>query len=619
MAKVIAMSSGSAFKRQAFEKLYRFFDLPRYVRLTTVNFSRPWWLTIWQQRGLFLLVIANEILFQAWDALIPIMIAYAIEQQSLLLLAAILTGWALIAVINYAAMKLNTKFQVQIIFSVFYSAHRHLLEADPLEHTTKSTGTVLAKIERAARAYEEMLDILTFEILPVIITCITIVAMLTTLNKLFAFGVGVGLIVVACWSTFGYIFAAQVVTPRRIALEDAAKAAAVENLTQHTLIRSCFASKESDARLKKLTETTMYAEGTGWRTGHIVNLISRLLYYSLFGTIVLYLITCITNGTMSALLGTSIIISFLRSTQEIIRVGRRFYLYAKQLRIIQDMSSFMRSFTHNSFPVLTGQQACPVLKESDALSVVTTDLTFQYPRQAELFNEHQFSLQVDRSDSNKLYGIIGPSGTGKSTFISILGGQLKPLTGTVKINGIDIYAVDDTIRRQLIGLQQQTASSMRGTIRQSLVFGLPTEHQCYTDEQLMQVLINVGLWQILDAKQGLDTFIGESGLTLSGGQRQRLNFASLYLRARYYRPVLILIDEPTSSLDRVSELAITTMIQELARSAIVLVIAHRLDTIASAAGLIDFSLLASHKKITVCQATELEQISPYYKHLIHIQ
>ena len=104
------------------------------------------------------------------------------------------------------------------------------------------------------------------------------------------------------------------------------------------------------------------------------------------------------------------------------------------------------------------------------------------------------------------------------------------------------------MRRSLIAQQGQIASSLRGSLRYNLLFGLPEEKiHHYTDAYLMEILERVGLWAIFEAKNGLDTLIGEGGLTISGGQRQRLNFASLYLRANAYNPALILMDEPTSS------------------------------------------------------------------------
>ena len=103
---------------------------------------------------------------------------------------------------------------------------------------------------------------------------------------------------------------------------------------------------------------------------------------------------------------------------------------------------------------------------------------------------------------------------------------------------------------------------------------------------------------------------------MSGGQRQRLSFAGLYIRAQFYKPLLILIDEPTSSLDEISEMEITRMIEELAEHSVTLVIAHRLKTIEHAIGIIDLSLLSEDKKITPYTPADLLERSNYYAQLM---
>ena len=215
---------------------------------------------------------------------------------------------------------------------------------------------------------------------------------------------------------------------------------------------------------------------------------------------------------------------------------------------------------------------------------------------------------------NKLYGIIGPSGIGKSTLINILGGQLKPTHGSIQINGIDIYAVDDAERKKIIALQGQVATNMRGSLKYNLLFGI--DDHSFTDEYLILVLERVGLWHIFQQIGGLDTFVGESGMNLSGGQRQRLNFANLYLRAIFYRPQVVLIDEPTSSLDEVSEQAITQMIIEVAQTAVTLVIAHRLKTLESATAILDFSTLQESTNLKFVPVKLLKKSSKYFKELL---
>jgi ABC-type multidrug transport system fused ATPase/permease subunit len=267
-------------------------------------------------------------------------------------------------------------------------------------------------------------------------------------------------------------------------------------------------------------------------------------------------------------------------------------------------------------------------KKHPKISITATALEFEYNEKTRIFNGHELKLETAPEQGNKLYGLIGPSGTGKTTLLSILGGQLKPTKGQIKINDIDIYAVGDYTRRQLIGLQMQSSTSLRGKLRYNLVFGLPTkdldgdgdvestEQDIYDDVKLVEVLEKVGLWSLFKDKDGLETLIGEGGLNLSGGQRQRLNFASLYLRSRFYKPVLLLIDEPTSSLDEISEQAITKMMEEMAQDAVAIVIAHRLKTLDQAVGLLDASLFETEKSLNFLSREELSKKSRYYKDLM---
>jgi ABC-type multidrug transport system fused ATPase/permease subunit len=248
-------------------------------------------------------------------------------------------------------------------------------------------------------------------------------------------------------------------------------------------------------------------------------------------------------------------------------------------------------------------------------SIAIKNAQFNYNTTTQVLSGHNLLLNVEAKQANRLYGIIGPSGTGKTTLVSILGGQLNPQEGAVLVDGVNIYAVDDLVRRSLIAMQMQTATSLRGKLKYNTLFGLPEDHG-YTDADVVNVLQKVGLWKLFEAKEGLDTLIGEGGLNLSGGQRQRLNFASLYLRAKYFKPHLILIDEPTSSLDEISEKAITIMMQEMAQNALTLVVAHRLKTLDDAVAILDSSLIETQKDMKFYTREELSKQSQYYRDLM---
>jgi ABC-type multidrug transport system fused ATPase/permease subunit len=244
------------------------------------------------------------------------------------------------------------------------------------------------------------------------------------------------------------------------------------------------------------------------------------------------------------------------------------------------------------------------------------NLSYTYPDQnIPVFKKHNLSLTIEDTQTYSLYGIIGPSGTGKTTLLSILGGQLHPQKGKILINQQNIYEIGDRERRQLLAVQMQTSSALRGSLKYNLIFGIPDSEHLYTDEYLQEVLKQVGLWNIFKDKDGLDTLIGEGGMNLSGGQRQRLNFAGLYLRAKHFKPNLILIDEPTSSLDEISEQAITAMIDELSGQAITFVVAHRLKTLDKAVGILDTSLITQNTQLEFYSQQKLIKVSQYYRDL----
>ncbi|MGL4758921.1 MAG: ATP-binding cassette domain-containing protein [Patescibacteria group bacterium] len=252
------------------------------------------------------------------------------------------------------------------------------------------------------------------------------------------------------------------------------------------------------------------------------------------------------------------------------------------------------------------------------ITIELKNIRYQFPdTKTPVFTNLNFGL-IDMIDNQNgcLYGIIGPSGVGKTTLLSIIGGQLKPDSGQVLVNGKDIYDMYDIERREMLAYQMQTSTNIRGNVRNNLIFGIYSKDSepIQLDTILIDLLKKVGLWTIFEDKEGLDTIIGEGGLNLSGGQRQRLNFASLFLRSKFYKPLIILIDEPTASLDEISEIEITKLINDLSKSSVVLVVAHRLVTIANAKGIVDMSNVTD-KTVVPLSKRDLLLSSQYYQDL----
>lgn len=188
---------------------------------------------------------------------------------------------------------------------------------------------------------------------------------------------------------------------------------------------------------------------------------------------------------------------------------------------------------------------------------------------------NKINLKIEKGES---VAFCGPSGSGKSTFIKLLVGLYEPTGGSILINGADSKKIDFDNLRKRIGFVSQETQLFAGTIRENLLFVNPSA----SDKDCLKVLEMASVMDILNrGGKGLDTKIGEGGIKISGGERQRLAIARALLR----EPDLIIFDEATSSLDSITEKAITKTIKDIIKlnpNLMVVQVAHRLSTISHA-------------------------------------
>ena len=171
--------------------------------------------------------------------------------------------------------------------------------------------------------------------------------------------------------------------------------------------------------------------------------------------------------------------------------------------------------------------------------------------------------------------IVGPSGAGKSTLLALAERFHEPDAGTIRLDGVDLRDLSRADLRARLGYVEQEAPVLAGTIRENLVLAAPS-----ADESACRdVLVAVNLLERVDEHpDGLDAQLGDDGVGLSGGERQRLAIA----RALLADAPLLLLDEPTSSLDSRNERALHEAIHSAASGRTVLIVAHRLSTVAGA-------------------------------------
>ena len=205
------------------------------------------------------------------------------------------------------------------------------------------------------------------------------------------------------------------------------------------------------------------------------------------------------------------------------------------------------------------------------ITIEISDLSYTYPEQEKPALE-RITLRLA---ANTCTALVGRSGAGKSTLVNLLMRFMDATGGTISANGIPITQLAPERWREYVALVPQRPYLFYGTVRENIRLARPQAD----DAEVMQAVELAGVSAFLDElPRGLDTQVGEQGMQLSAGQAQRVAIARALLKNA---PVLIL-DEPTSSLDPDSEAHIRQSLTALTRERTVLVIAHRYNTIASA-------------------------------------
>jgi len=215
----------------------------------------------------------------------------------------------------------------------------------------------------------------------------------------------------------------------------------------------------------------------------------------------------------------------------------------------------------------TGKQFTPKGGE-----IVFRDVTFGYG-DSPLLKNVQLTFRAGST-----VAIVGTSGSGKSTLVKLVLGLLKPSSGSILVDGQDLSDLDLNDYYGHIAYVSQDAPVFDGTLRENIVFDREVN-----DAEIQSILERVHLKELLSRLPlGLDTEVGERGLKLSGGERQRLVFARVLLQSSH----IIILDESTSALDGVTEERVTSSLMAMIKGRTVIMVAHRLKTIAEADNII---------------------------------
>ncbi len=223
-------------------------------------------------------------------------------------------------------------------------------------------------------------------------------------------------------------------------------------------------------------------------------------------------------------------------------------------------------------PAIVAPPAPAALPRGAQLGIEFDRVRFAYPARPDTPALERFTLQVGAGER---VALVGPSGAGKSTVFALLLRFYDPQQGALRIGGVDLRQMEPRAARSLVAVVPQEPVIFAASVLDNVRYGRPDA----SPEAVAQACAQACATEFIERlPQGLDTPLGERGVTLSGGQKQRLSIARALLADR---PILLL-DEATSSLDAAAERLVQQGLEALERGRTTLVIAHRLATVQNA-------------------------------------
>ncbi len=203
--------------------------------------------------------------------------------------------------------------------------------------------------------------------------------------------------------------------------------------------------------------------------------------------------------------------------------------------------------------------------------ITLKNVKYNYPNSSKIILKN-INLNIPAKSN---VGIVGTTGSGKSTLIDIILGLLEPQNGILEVDGTIITKINARSWQQTIGYVSQHIYLCDDTVLKNIAFGIEEKNINIETVRKVAKIANIHNFIINECPKKYQTKIGEQGIRLSGGQRQRIGIA----RALYNNPKVLILDEATSALDNKTEKAVMDSINNLRKNMTIIIIAHRLNTV----------------------------------------
>lgn len=311
---------------------------------------------------------------------------------------------------------------------------------------------------------------------------------------------------------------------------------------------------------------------------------------------------------------------YIKITTNMLSIGSFLPITAWMFTFMYSLMRLRRLQRRSSESIVDIQKMFEMLDQKSDLEECENPRSIKTLESKILFEEVEFDYQEGKKGALKNINIeikkgekvalVGRSGSGKTTIVSLLLRLYDPLRGTIMIDGVDLKALELSDWHNMIAYVPQDGDLLDISIKENILFGAKHE---VTEAEVEDVLEKAGIKEFIHAlPHGIDSTVGEKGVKLSGGQKQRVCIA----RALIKDAPILLLDEATSSLDSETESVVNKAIWDMLGDKTGVVIAHRLSTILDA----DKIIVMDHGEIIgIGTHKQLLKSTPYYKKLVDAQ
>ena len=527
----------------------------------------------WRSQPLRLtLMIIGMLLATAADVLTPLYSGRLVDALSL----GGDSAWsaaveALIVLLALGAMALITRqltfyvitdFTLKIMSDMAASSFRKLQRFSTDWHANAFAGSTVRKVSRAMWAMDLLNDTLIIALLPSLLMLVGSVALLAWYWPLMGVLVAIGSVLfIVCTIVISLGFVAPAATLAN-SWDTRMGGALADAISCNAVVKAFGAEKREDARLAKVVTKWRSRTRRTWLIGTLNGFIQGANLLIMRGVVIAFALYLWSQGKATAGDITFVLTAFFMLQGYLRDVG----MHIRNLqRSVNDMEELVQ-IEAEPYGIADKPNA-PAIQISNG-EIRFDKVTFHYGNhEAALYRD--FSVKIEAGER---VGLVGHSGSGKTTFVKLIQRLYDVSGGAIKIDGQNIAHVTQASLRSQIAIVQQEPILFHRTLAENIAYARPGATQAEVEEAARLASAHDFISRL---PKGYATLVGERGVKLSGGERQRVAIARAFLANA---PVLIL-DEATSSLDSESEVLIQQAMERLMIGRTTLVIAHRLSTV----------------------------------------